>query len=94
MKINAAALNIDEYDGIERQALEKLLRHFAENRNAVMLEATDCFFIDNYRCVHARDSFKANYGDGARWLARVVFASSLRKSREMRSSVETRAINA
>ncbi len=94
VKINAAALNIDEYDGIERQALEKLLRHFAENRNAVMLEATDCFFIDNYRCVHARDSFKANYGDGARWLARVVFASSLRKSREMRSSVETRAINA
>lgn len=94
VKINAAALNIDEYDGIELQALKKLLHHFAENRIAIMLGATDCVFIDNYRCVHARDSFKANYGDGARWLARVVFASSLRKSREMRSSVKTRAINA
>jgi hypothetical protein len=94
VKINAAAFNINEYDGIERQALEKLLHHFAENRTAVMLEATDCVFIDNYRCVHARDSFIANYGDGARWLARVVFTSNLRKSREMRGSVKTRAINA
>ncbi|VVN90721.1 Enduracididine beta-hydroxylase [Pseudomonas fluorescens] len=94
VKINAAALNIDEYDGIERQALEKLLLHFAENRVAIMLEATDCVFIDNYRCVHARDSFKANYVNSARWLARVVFASSLRKSREMRNSINTRAINA
>jgi hypothetical protein len=94
VKINAAALNIDEYSGIERQALKKLLHHFAENRVAIMLEATDCVFIDNYRCVHARDSFKANYGTNARWLARVVFASSLRKSREMRNSINTRAINA
>lgn len=94
VKINAAALNIDEYDGIELQALKKLLHHFTDNRITIRLEATDCIFIDNYRCVHARDSFKANYGDGARWLARVVFASSLRKSREMRSSVKTRAINA
>ncbi|MGN8275390.1 TauD/TfdA family dioxygenase [Pseudomonas sp. SMN5] len=94
VKINAAALNIDEYSGIERQALEKLLDHFTRNRVAVVLEAKDCIYIDNYRCVHARDSFKANYGDGARWLARVVFASSLRKSREMRSTIHTRAISA
>ncbi len=94
VKINAATLNIEEYEGIERQALEKLLHHFSENCVALMLEPTDCVFIDNYRCVHARDSFKANYGDSARWLSRVVFASSLRKSREMRSSVATRAINA
>jgi L-asparagine oxygenase len=94
IKINAAALNIEDYDGIERQALEKLLDHFAEHRVSVMLEATDCVFVDNYRCVHARDSFKANYGEGARWLARVVFASDLRKSRGMRDSIDTRSINA
>lgn len=94
VRVNAAALDLNEYEGIERQALEKLLNHFAENRIAVTLKATDCFFVDNYRCVHARDSFQANYGDGARWLARVVFASSLKKSREMRSSINTRAINA
>lgn len=94
VKINAAALNVDEYDGIELQALKKLLDYFAKNRTEVILEAKDSIFIDNYRCVHARDSFNANYGDGARWLARVVFASSLRKSRVMRNSVATRAINA
>lgn len=94
VRVNAAALDIHEYDGIERQALKKLLSHFAENRIAVILKTTDCIFIDNYRCVHARDSFQANYGDGARWLARVVFASSLRKSREMRNSIKSRAIRA
>jgi len=94
VKINAATLDLDDYQGIERQALEKLLRHFAEQRVALVLEATDCVYVDNYRCVHARDSFQANYGEGARWLARVVFASSLRKSRDMRTSVGTRAINA
>ncbi|KAB0489339.1 Taurine catabolism dioxygenase TauD, TfdA family [Pseudomonas vancouverensis] len=94
VKINAAALNLSEYVGVELQALTKLLSHFAKNRIEVVLEATGCIFVDNYRCVHARDSFKANYGGSARWLARVVFASSLRKSRSMRNSVMTRAINA
>lgn len=94
VKINAARMNLDEYQGVERQALEKLLHHFERNRVAVTLKPADCIFVDNYRCVHARDSFKANYGEGARWLARVVFASNLRKSRAMRDSVATRAINA
>lgn len=94
VKINAATLRVEEYEGVERQALEKLLHHFSENRVALTLERGDCIFIDNYRCVHARTSFKAKYGDSARWLARVVFASSLRKSRQMRNSVDTRAINA
>ncbi|WP_166362294.1 TauD/TfdA family dioxygenase [Pseudomonas akapageensis] len=94
VKINAARMNLDEYQGVERRALEKLLHHFEQNRVAMMLKPTDCIFVDNYRCVHARDSFEANYGEGARWLARVVFASNLRKSRTMRDSVATRAINA
>lgn len=93
VKINAATLDVGEYEGIERQALEKLLHHFSENRVKLILKQADCVYIDNYRCVHARDSFNANYGSGARWLSRVVFASSLRKSREMRDSVDTRAIN-
>ena len=94
VRINAARMNLEEYRGVERLALEKLLAHFERNRVSVVLKPADCVFVDNFRCVHARDSFKANYGDGARWLARVVFASSLRKSRAMRNSVATRAINA
>ena len=47
--INAALLNLEDYTGIERQALEKLLGHFSENRVALTLEPTDCVFIDNYR---------------------------------------------
>lgn len=94
VKINAALLNLEEYAGIERQSLEKLLLHFSKHRVALTLEPTDCIFIDNYRCVHARTAFDAHYGDGARWLSRLVFASSLRTSRTMRNSVATRAINA
>ncbi|MFJ4352972.1 TauD/TfdA family dioxygenase [Pseudomonas sp. NPDC089428] len=92
--INAATLNLENYAGLERQSLEKLLGHFSENRVALTLEPTDCVFIDNYRCVHARTAFEANYGASARWLSRLVFTSSLRSSRKMRNSVATRAINA
>lgn len=94
VRINAATLRIDDYDGIERQALEKLLAHFADNRLSVTLQSRDCIFVDNFRCVHARDAYAALFGPRARWLSRVVFTSDLRKSRPMRASVHARAIAA
>lgn len=66
VRINAASMNIEEYEGIERQALEKPLPHFANNLVALVLQTGDCVFVDNYRCVHARDAFKAKFGEHAR----------------------------
>lgn len=94
VRINAAALDVNEYSGVARSALEKLLQHFVANRLSITLRSTDCIYIDNYRCVHARDAFNANFGPGARWLSRVVFTNDLRKSIKLRSSIQARAIAA
>lgn len=94
VRINVAALCIDEYAGLERRALDKLVEHFARNRLSLTLQSRDCVFIDNYRCVHARDAYEAFFGPKARWLSRVVFTNDLRKSRRMRTSVQARAIAA
>ncbi|OIQ94965.1 enduracididine beta-hydroxylase [mine drainage metagenome] len=94
VRINAANLRIDDYQFLERQALEKLLAHFARNRLGVILQSRDCIFIDNFRCVHARDAYTPLFGPRARWLSRVVFANDLRKSGPMRASVLERAIAA
>lgn len=94
VRINVAALCIDEYTGLERQALDKLIEYFTQNRLAVTLRSRDCIYIDNYRCVHARDAYNAFFGPNARWLSRVVFTNDLRKSRPLRASVRARAIAA
>lgn len=94
VRINTTLLKLEDYGGLERRALEKLLDHFVSNRISITLQARDCVFIDNYRCVHAREAFKARYGPGARWLSRVVFTNDLRKSRTLRQSQFSRAIAA
>jgi hypothetical protein len=92
--VNFATLDIEEYEGVERRALDKLLRHFEDNRTSLVLRSRDCVYIDNYRCVHARDAFKPFFGARARWLSRVVFTTDLRKSSALRQTAQTRAIAA
>jgi hypothetical protein len=94
VRINAATLSLSDYTGLERRALEKLLHHFVSNCVSIRLRSRDCLFIDNYRSVHSRDSFKPRYGSNARWLSRVVFTVDLRKSRALRLSQLDRAIAA
>lgn len=94
VRVNFATLNIEDYEGIHRQALQTLLTHFEANRAAVVLRSTDCLYIDNFRCVHARDAFEPLPAHARRWLNRVVFTSDLRKSRALRSSTAARAIAA
>ncbi len=94
VRINAAALELAEYDALERAALENVLDHFERNKTAIVLRSRDCIYIDNFRCVHARDAYQARFGPGARWLSRVVFTSDLRKSRALRENLLTRAIAA
>lgn len=94
VRINAADLTLDSYQGIERSALERLLDHFTSNRLSITLRSRDVVFIDNYRCVHSRDAFQALYGPNARWLSRVVFTNDFRKSRALRQTQLDRTIAA
>lgn len=94
LKVNFAALNIDEYSGAEYTALLGLRGYLEANRVSVVLRSGEYVYIDNYRCAHARDAFEPLFGDGARWLTRVVFTHDLRKSRVMRGSAASRVIAA
>jgi L-asparagine oxygenase len=94
VRVNFAALDLEEYHGLERRALDKLLHHFECNRVALVLQGSEFVYVDNYRCVHARDAYDARFGPEARWLVRVVFTSDLRKSSDLRESTMTRAIAA
>lgn len=92
LKVNFAALNIDEYEGVEFTALHGLRKYLEDNRVSLVLQSGEYVFIDNYRCAHARDAFEPLFGEGARWLTRVVFTHDLRKSRDMRQSSASRVI--
>lgn len=94
VKVNFATVRLDDYEGVERTALEKLKTHFERNHEALILRTGDFVYIDNYRCAHARDAFDPLPPGQARWLVRVVFTSDLRKSRGLRDSTLTRAIAA
>lgn len=92
IRINAASLKLDKNNQEEINAVNKVLDHLVANKNAVVLGATDCIFVDNFRCAHARDKYEPFFGDNARWLARVVFASDLKKSRGLRATNSSRSI--
>ncbi|MGK4581605.1 TauD/TfdA family dioxygenase [Kitasatospora sp. HPMI-4] len=94
VRINFATLELEKYDGVPRTALEKLRQHFEDNRVELMLKTGDCVYIDNFRCAHARDAFEPLPAGRSRWLSRVVFATDLRKSRQLRQNTVARAIAA
>ncbi len=50
----------------------------------VRLEPGDCVFIDNFRAVHGRKSFRARYDGSDRWLKRLNITRNLRGSRAWR----------
>jgi alpha-ketoglutarate-dependent taurine dioxygenase len=52
----------------------------------------ECLFIDNYRAVHGRSSFKARFDRTDRWLKRINIARDLRKSRGVRKAPASRVI--
>jgi alpha-ketoglutarate-dependent taurine dioxygenase len=59
----------------------------------VILQPGDIYFIDNFRAVHGRKPFKANYDGNDRWLKRINITRDLRKSRTYRSNPTSRIID-
>lgn len=81
-----------EDDAAAQQALDTLIKTINANLSAVTLQSGDCCFIDNYRAVHGRKSFKAWYDGTDRWLKRINITRDLRKSRGARQTSESRII--
>jgi len=59
---------------------------------AVSLEPGDCLFIDNFRAVHGRKSFRPRYDGSDRWLKRLNITRNLRGSRAWRLAAGDRII--
>lgn len=73
-------------------ALKNIILEINRNLKSAVLEQGDLLFIDNYRAVHGRAAFAADFGGTGRWLKRVNVVRDLRKSRSMRSSAGSRII--
>ena len=77
-----------------RLAMDYLTRAIDETLTGVALMPGECLFIDNYRTVHGRSSFKARFDGTDRWLKRINITRDLRKSRVVRQAPASRVITA
>jgi Fe(II)/alpha-ketoglutarate-dependent arginine beta-hydroxylase len=75
-----------------RLAMDHLIRALDENLTGVASLPGECLFIDNYKAVHGRSSFKARFDGTDRWLKRITVARDLRKSRGARKASASRVI--
>ena len=75
-----------------RSAMDYLIRAIDEKLTGVALLPGDCLFIDNYKAVHGRSSFKARFDGTDRWLKRINITRDLRKSRGLRKTPTSRTI--
>jgi hypothetical protein len=75
-----------------RSAMDSLIRAIDENLTDVALLPGECLFIDNYKAVHGRSSFKARFDGTDRWLKRINIARDLRKSRAVRAASASRVV--
>ncbi len=76
-----------------RQAFHYLKEKIDEKITGIVLEPGDVMFIDNYKAVHGRSSFKARFDGTDRWLKRIAIARDLRASREVREAPASRLIH-
>ncbi|MGH3225231.1 MAG: arginine beta-hydroxylase, Fe(II)/alpha-ketoglutarate-dependent [Streptosporangiaceae bacterium] len=73
-------------------AFKGLCGQIEANMRGVILRPGDCLFIDNFRAVHGRKSFRPRYDGSDRWLKRLNITRNLRGSRAWRPSADHRII--
>ena len=85
---------MDRLEGDEeaQEVLDLAIRLIEDSLHEVVAQPGDCILIDNYKVVHGRKGFKANYDGTDRWFKRVNIARDLRKSRASRISPTSRVI--
>ncbi|MER6006244.1 arginine beta-hydroxylase, Fe(II)/alpha-ketoglutarate-dependent [Nonomuraea angiospora] len=73
-------------------AFQGLCDQIEANMKDVSLRPGDCVFIDNFRAVHGRKSFRPRYDGSDRWLKRLNITRNLRGSRAWRPAADNRII--
>ncbi len=76
----------------DEDALNALINAINKNLKEAVLLPGEILFCDNYRVVHGRTAFSANYDGWDRWLERLNLVSDLRKSRAVRKSGTSRIL--
>lgn len=74
------------------RAFQGLCDQIETSMRGVALRPGDCAFIDNFRAVHGRKSFRARYDGTDRWLKRLNITRNLRGSRGWRPAADNRII--
>ncbi|MGW4393671.1 arginine beta-hydroxylase, Fe(II)/alpha-ketoglutarate-dependent [Amycolatopsis nivea] len=73
-------------------AFRGLCEQIEANLRGVALRPGDTVFLDNFRAVHGRKSFRARYDGSDRWLKRLNVTRNLRGSRAWRPAPDARVI--
>jgi Fe(II)/alpha-ketoglutarate-dependent arginine beta-hydroxylase len=85
-------MKVDGWPERSLRAFQGLCDQIEANMRDVSLRPGDCVFIDNFRAVHGRKSFRARYDGSDRWLKRLNITRNLRGSRAWRPTPDSRII--
>jgi Fe(II)/alpha-ketoglutarate-dependent arginine beta-hydroxylase len=75
-----------------RRALSALTQAIDRELRELVLMPGDICFIDNFKAVHGRRAFRAQYDGRDRWLKRINITRDLRKSRAHRIEATSRVV--
>lgn len=85
-------MKTDGWSATALQAFQALCDQIESHMVGVSLRPGDCLFIDNFRAVHGRKSFRPRYDGSDRWLKRLNVTRNFRGSRAWRRSSDDRII--
>jgi Fe(II)/alpha-ketoglutarate-dependent arginine beta-hydroxylase len=92
MALDPYHMNTDGWPERSLRAFQGLCDQIEAHMRDVSLRAGDCAFIDNFRAVHGRRSFRARHDGTDRWLKRLNITRNLRGSRAWRPAPSNRII--
>ncbi|WP_431873273.1 arginine beta-hydroxylase, Fe(II)/alpha-ketoglutarate-dependent [Amycolatopsis sacchari] len=85
-------MKTEGWSGRATAAFQGLCDQIEANLRGVALRPGDTLFLDNFRAVHGRRSFRARYDGSDRWLKRLNITRNLRGSRAWRPAPDNRVI--
>jgi Fe(II)/alpha-ketoglutarate-dependent arginine beta-hydroxylase len=92
MALDPYHMKTDGWPPRSLRAFQGFCEQIEANLKEVRLRPGEIAFIDNYRAVHGRRSFRARYDGTDRWLKRLNITRNLRGSRAWRPAPDDRII--
>jgi Fe(II)/alpha-ketoglutarate-dependent arginine beta-hydroxylase len=92
MALDPYHMKTDGWPDRSSKAFQGLCDQIEAHLRGVALRPGDLVFVDNFRAVHGRKSFRARYDGTDRWLKRLNITRNLRGSRAWRPAADNRII--